>query len=153
MFTWHVHVVSQLTFLFDFGDGNWWQAWNLLLSGADEVLKLRSNQIYCNFSVIEKTLTIQRGPQRFGCSGRVRCYKKFQNHWFKVWRALPVCKVTYCRGGELAARANIWHGPHQNFRYPGYRVQHRVRTKLHNKQVLRKSREITLPQSWISAEF
>jgi len=33
------------------------------------------------------------------------------------------------------------------------RVQHRVKTKLHNKWTLRKSKEVTLPHSYIEVEF
>jgi len=44
----------------------------------------------------------------------------------------------YVRGEEPGAHVNIWYGPHQTLRYPSYcRVQQRVKTKLHGKQVLR----------------
>jgi len=38
--------------------------------------------------------------------------------------------------GEPAAHVNIWYGPHQNFRNQ-VRIQHCVKMKLHDKQVLK----------------
>jgi len=42
----------------------------------------------------------------------------------------------YTRGGDLAARVNIWYSPRQ-ISLAGLKIQNRVKTNLHDQQVLR----------------
>jgi len=62
--------------------------------------------------------------------------KTLQVKWWKTKARFRARGWKPAARGSNAARVKIWHGPHQNF-VTQIRTQHRVRTKLHDKQTRR----------------